>query len=128
MKWKKGRKDGRANIHLFANPFNLTHVLVVLGERIIDLLHGCDLLLARLVGKRVATKSATGFLEALQVLLDPFNVFQTELGGNDVHVAAGVNVTLDVDDLGIVEGADDLEDTVYGADVREEGVSKTSTC
>ena len=114
--------------HLFANPVNLTRILVVLGQRVVDLLHGRDLLLARLIGEGIASKGAAGLLQAFKVLFDPLNVLETELGGDDVHVAAGVNVTLDVNDFCIVEGANDLEDTIDGADVREEGVSETSTC
>jgi hypothetical protein len=60
-------------------------------------------------------------------LLDELNVFQAQLLGDDVQVTDGVNVTLDVDNLGIVEASDDLEDGIDGADMRQEGVTETST-
>ena len=95
----------------------LAHVLVLLREHIINLLHGRDLLLLLLVGKGGVAERAAGLLEAIKVLLDPLDILEAELGGDDVHVTAGVDVALDVDDLCVVKGADDLEDTVDGADV-----------
>ena len=92
------------------------------------LLDGRDLLLARLVGEGGAPECAAGFLEALEMLLDPLDVLETELGIDDLHVAARVDITLDVDDLSVVEGADDLEDTIDGADVGQESVAETCTC
>ena len=114
--------------HLFANPLVLPDILVVLGENVVDLLNRRDLLLASLVGEGGISEGPACLLKAIKVLLDPLDVLETELGGDDVHVTARVDVALDVDDLGVVKGADDLEDTVDGADVREEGVSETSTC
>ena len=38
-----------------------------------------------------------------------------------------INIALDVDNLRIIKGTDDLEDTIDCADVRQEGVAKTST-
>ena len=131
MKATKERKVGSsqpgADTHLFANPVNLTDILVVLCQCVVDLLDGRDLLLARLVGEGVASEGAAGFLEAIEVFLDPLDVLKPELGRDDVHVAARVDVALDVDDLGVIEGTDDLEDTIDGTDVRQEGVSKAST-
>lgn len=61
------------------------------------------------------------------MLLHPLNVLEPELGLNDFHVAQGVDLALDVDDLGIVKGTDHLEDAVDGADVGQESVAQTST-
>ena len=46
---------------------------------------------------------------------------------DDFHVADRINVSLDVDDLRIVEGANDLKDAVDSTYVREERVSETCT-
>jgi hypothetical protein len=46
---------------------------------------------------------------------------------NDFHVAYGVDVTLDMNDFRVVEGANDLKDAVDGTYVRQERVSKPST-
>lgn len=66
-------------------------------------------------------------LETLNLLLNPLNVLETELGRDDLHVTDGVDVTLDMDNLGVIESTDDLEDTVDGTDVRQESVAETST-
>ena len=113
--------------YLFSNPLCLADVLVVLSEDAVDLLHGGNLLFPSLVSEGAVTEGATGLLEALEVLLDPLDILETEFCGDNVHVAAGVDVALDVDDLGIIEGADDLEDTVDGTDVGQESVSETGT-
>ena len=121
------RELGRV-AHLFANPLVLPDILVVLGENVVDLLNRRDLLFASLVGEGGVSEGPTCLLKTIKVLLDPLDVLETELGGDDVHVAAGVDVALDVDDLRVVEGADDLEDTVDGADMGEESISESGTC
>jgi hypothetical protein len=60
------------------------------------------------------------------VLLHPLDVLQPQLRLDDLHIAQGVDIALDVDYLGVVEGTHDLEDAVDGTDVREEGVAETS--
>ena len=61
------------------------------------------------------------------MLLNPLDIFETKLGLDDFHITDRVDVSLYVDDFGVVEGADDLEDAVDGADVGKEGVSETGT-
>jgi hypothetical protein len=46
------------------------------------------------------------------LLLYPFDVLKTKLVLDDFHVAQGVNVSLHMDDFGVVESANDLEDAV----------------
>jgi hypothetical protein len=75
-----------------------------------------------------ALAASPGLLdELLERLLDELDVLEAELLGNDVQVTERVDITLNVDDLGIVESADDLEDGIDGANVRQEGVSETGT-
>jgi hypothetical protein len=61
------------------------------------------------------------------MLLNPLDVFETQFGLDDFHVAHRINVSLDVDHFRIVEGANNLEDTVDGTYVREEGIPETCT-
>ena len=51
------------------------------------------------------------------MFFDPFYVLETQFGLDNFHVAKRVHVALDVDDLGIVKSAHDLEDAIDGADV-----------
>lgn len=46
---------------------------------------------------------------------------------DNFHVADWINVSLDVDHFGIVEGANDLEDAIDGTYVGEERVTETCT-
>ena len=62
------------------------------------------------------------------MLLYPFDVLETKFVLDDLHVAHGVDIPLHMDDLGIVESANDLEDAIDGTYVREECVSKPGPC
>ena len=66
-------------------------------------------------------------LLVLKGLLDKFNVLQAELLADNVQISRGVDITLDVDNLGIVKASHNLEDGIDGANVRQERVAETST-
>ena len=57
-------------------------------------------------------------------LFDGVEVGEQEFGVDDVDVVEGVDGSGDVDDLGVGEAADDVEDGVGGADVAEKLVAK----
>ena len=57
-------------------------------------------------------------------LLDGVEVGQQQLGVDDVDVVQRIHTSGDVDDLGIVEAAHDVADSVGGADVAEELVAE----
>ncbi len=57
-------------------------------------------------------------------LLDGLEIGEQELGVDDVDVVEGIDIAGDVNDLGIVEAADDVADGVGGADVAEELVAE----
>ena len=61
------------------------------------------------------------------MLFYPFYIFQPEFCLDDFHVAEGVDFAFDVNDFSIVEGTDDLKDTIDGTDMGQEGVSETCT-
>jgi hypothetical protein len=106
-------------------PNTLPHIFAVLehGKNSLD---GRLLLLELLHLQTLATPA--GFLDELfERLLDELNVLEAQLLGNDVQIAERVDVTLDVNDLGIVEAADDLEDGIDCANVGQEGISETGT-
>lgn len=86
-----------------------------------------SLLLLGLVSQTRSTSNSSklGLLD--ERLLNPVDVLQSKLVLDDLHVSDRVDVTLDVDDLGVVERSDDLEDTVDSPDVRQERVSETGS-
>jgi len=113
-------------MYLFASPFVLANILVLLCEDLVDLFDDGDFFFFGLVGEGGGTERATSLFQVVEGLFNPLDILETELCLDDFHVAAGVDVALDVDDLCVIKGADDLEDTVDGTDVGEESVSKTS--
>lgn len=51
------------------------------------------------------------------MLLDPFRILQSKFLPDDFHISYGVDVALDVDDLGVVESTNHLEDAIHGPDM-----------
>ena len=111
--------------YLLRCPVALSDILAIL-EHVKNLLNGGLLFLELLHLQTLATSSR--LLDKVGVrLLDKLNVLQAQLLCDDIQVTDGVDVTLNVDDLGIVKASDDLEDGIDGTDVRQESVTKTGT-
>ena len=64
------------------------------------------------------------FFEALRALFYGVEIGEQELGVDGVDVGQGVDAAGDVDDLGVVEAADDVRDGVGRPDVTEELVAE----
>ena len=109
--------------YLFRTPGSLADVFAILqpSKDLLDdeLLFFCLLLLETL-----AALARLLFL-VFEGLFDELNVFEPELFADDVKVASGVYISLDMDNLRIVETPHYLEDGVDSADVRQESVAKT---
>lgn len=103
----------------------LAHVLAGL-EVLNDLLDSGLLHEKVLHLKRLATTAGL-LLVVLEGLLGELDILDAELFADDLEITDGIDITLDVDDLGIVEATDDLEDGVDGANVGQERVTETST-
>lgn len=114
-----------SDAYLLGAPFALADILASLevGKNLLDnvLLETSLLLLQAL-----ATHAGL-LLLVLESLLDELDILQTQLLADDVEITGGVDITLNVNNLGIVEAADDLEDGIDGTNVREERVTETST-
>jgi len=136
------KKRGKTN--LFVVPICLASVLVVNSENLENLLNG-RLKKGKNVnrGKRTVRNNTDQFLSLGLVcqsvgvrpccllhgfdgLLDPFDILETKFRLDNFHVAKRVDVTLDVNDLGVVKGTNDLENTVHSANMGQEGVSEAS--
>ena len=76
-----------------------------------------DFLFPSLVCQTGASERPTGLLQTVQMLLNPFDILQSKLGLDDLHISQRVDITLDVDDFIVIESTNDLEDTIDGADV-----------
>lgn len=125
--WWSRLNPSESTTHLLVGPGTLSDILVLLGQRLQDLLNGGNLLLSGFVGQTDTSQVPRKLLQPLQLFLHPFDILQSELGGDDLHISQWINISLDVDDLGVVECSDALEDTVDSTDVGQESVSETSS-
>lgn len=96
--------------YLLGTPITMTDILAVLEPLQDPFYRG--LLLSRLLLLQTLTTLSGDLLLVLKSLLHKLHILESQLLGNDVEVTGGVHVTLDVDDLGIVEATNDLEDSI----------------
>ncbi len=80
-----------------------------------------------LVSQTCAAKRTAGLLHILQVLLHPFNIFEAQFCRDNFHITDGVDISLNVNDVGVIEGTDHLEDTIDGANVGQESITEASS-
>ncbi len=111
--------------YLFRAPMLLSYILSTL-QPLQYPLNGCLLLFQFLHLQTLATSSRL-FLDIFQRLLGELDVLDTQFLADDIKISDRVNVALDVDDLGIVEASNDLEDGIDRSNVRQESVAETRT-
>ena len=111
--------------YLLGTPVLVTDVLAVL-EKSKNLLDAGFLLL-ELLHLEGLTTTASLLLDVFESLLSELDILDAELLADDLEITDGVDITLDVDNLGIIETSDDLEDGIDGANVGQESVTETST-
>lgn len=119
------RKGKDFQTYLLGAPFTLTDVLAILKP--LEDLGSSSLLLLELLHLQRLTTTAGLLGQSFESLLDELDILNAQLLADDGQITDGVNVTLDVDNLGIIEATNDLEDGIDGANVRQEGVTQTST-
>ena len=71
-----------------------------------------NLFFPSLVRKARASQPPARLFTALQLFLDPFDVFEAQLRLDDLHVTDWVYITLNVGDFVVVEGTNNLENPV----------------
>lgn len=113
--FKCGGGDERFTAYLFRAPVALSDIFAIL-EPLKNFLN-CGLLLLEFLHLQTLSASAGLLDEFFKGLLDELNVLDTELLADDVQVPSRVDVTLNVDDLCIIETSNDLEDGIDGTDV-----------
>lgn len=112
--------------YLFWSPVLLANIHLLLREAVVDGLNNGLLLLELL---HLHGLSTTGGLlaDSLKRLSNKLQILDSQLVVDDLKITDWVDITLDVDNLGIVEAADNLEDGIDGTNVRQESVSETGT-
>lgn len=124
-----GKRVGAAReivTYLLGSPVVLANILALLqeGQDLLDR----GLLFLPLPHLKTLTTLAGLLLLVLERLLDELDILEPQLLTDDVKITGRVDVTLDVDNLGIVETPHNLEDGIDSADVRQEGIAETGTC
>jgi hypothetical protein len=111
--------------YLLGTPVLMTNVLAFLedGKNLLD----GGFLLLELLHLKGLTTTASELLDVLESLLSELDILDAELLADDLEITDGVDITLDVDNLGIIETSDNLEDGIDGADMGQEGVTETGT-
>jgi hypothetical protein len=76
--------------------------------------------------QRLATTTSL-LLKGIESLLNKLDILDAQLLADDVQITARVDITLNVNDLSIIEAANHLEDGIDSTDVGQERVTQTST-
>ncbi len=119
------RKKKGNRTYLLGTPVALSDVFAVLDPSKNLFYRG--LLLAGLLSLQALTALAGLLLLVLQGLLDKLNVLEPQLFADNIEITDRVHVTLDVDDLSVVETPNDLEDGIDSTNVGQESIAETST-
>lgn len=51
------------------------------------------------------------------MFVHPFNVFETKLSSDNIHITQWIDVALDMDDFSVIKCANDLKDSIDSANV-----------
>lgn len=119
------KKKRKKKSYLLRTPVTPAHIVTLLQE-LKNLGNGSFLLAQLLHLERLATATCL-LLQVLKRLLDELDILDPQFLVDDGQIPDGVDVTLNVNDLGIIETPDDLENGIDGTNVRQESVTQTST-
>ena len=123
--WIRQGEKRLIETYLLRAPVTLANVLAAL-QPLQDLTGSRLLFLELLHLQRLAT-TASLLAQGLESLLDELDVLDAQLLADDGQIADGVDITLDVNNLGIIEASYHLENGIDSADVRQESVTQTGT-
>lgn len=120
-----GKKRKIFKTYLLGAPFTGTDILA--GLEVLQDLGSGGLLFLELLHLKRLTATAGLLLQGIEGLLDELDILDAQLLADNVQVTGRVDITLDVNNLGIIEAANHLEDGIDSANVGQERVTKTST-
>jgi hypothetical protein len=119
------KKGKRKRTYLFGSPVTLADVVSIFQE--LKHLGDGGLLLTQLLHLKRLSAALCLLAQALECLLNKLDILDPQLLADDGQITNGIDITLDVDDLSIVEAPDDLEDGIDSTNVGKESISQTST-
>jgi hypothetical protein len=121
---RKG-KQGKTKTYLFRSPIALSYILA-LPQPLKDSTDG-GLFLLEFLHLQTLAASPGLLIQSIQSLLDKLDIFDPQLLADNIQIPHGINITFHVDDLGVVKASHNLEDGIDSPNVRQEGISQTST-
>jgi hypothetical protein len=123
----KGKRRGKKKFstYLFGCPVSLAADVMAILEELKNELSG-GLLFLQLLHLQGLSATTGLLLQSFKSLVHKLNILDAQLLVDDGQITARVNITLDVNDLGIIEAANNLEDGIDGTNVRQERVTQTS--
>eukprot|EP00128_Syssomonas_multiformis_P014504 Colp12_sorted_trinity150504_noHs@17265 len=110
------------NLDLLSIPCTHANVLVLLRQPLVELLSHFKLSLESLI---TGAAALTG--HRVDLVLSELNILKKELVVDDLKIADGINTTLDVGDILLLESTANMENTIDALNVRQESVTKTLT-
>ena len=122
---ERKEKNVRKRTYLFWRPVALSDISAVIQESK-DLLDA-SLFLEKFLHLETLATSPCELLDGLKTLLCELNILDAQLLADDGQISDWINISLYVNDFGIVETSYDLEDSIDGTNVGQESISKTST-
>ena len=111
--------------YLLRVPISLANILAILQP--LKHLGNGRLILPQFLHLQGLPATFCLLLQILQSLFNEFDILQAQLLADDIEISHRVNVTLNVNDLCIIEAPHDLKDRVDSADVRQECISQSGT-
>jgi hypothetical protein len=121
----EGCFNKKMEAYLFRSPLSFSDISTILeqGQDLLD----CGFLLLELLDLKTLATPPSQLLHGLECLFGELDILDSQLLTDDGQIPNWVNVALNVDNLGVVEATDNLEDGINGTDVRQESISETGT-
>ena len=117
---------GKKTAYLFVSPALLANGNLIFGKTFHDRLND-GLLFFELLHFQALATARSQLLEGFELFLNKLNVLDPQFILNNIKITNGIDISFNVDDFGIIEASDNLEDGIYCTDMGQEGVSKSSS-
>lgn len=113
------------NAYLLGSPILLSHIFTIFEPR--KNLFDSRFLLFQFFHFETLPASPGLLLQVFKSFLNELDIFDSKLLADYIEISDRINVSFNMDDLGIIETANNLEDGINGPDMRKEGVAKPSS-
>ena len=116
----------KKHAYLLISPVLLSNIDILYGQAVIDSLD-YGLLFLQLLHLETLPTSGSLPLQSLELFLNELGILDPQFTLNDLKISDWVNIALDMNNFGIIEASNDLEDSIYGTDVGQECIAEAGT-